>query len=157
MNIIIKQSLTFFQILQSLSRLLCAISHSGNMIIYCMSSASFRLVLCNKLCLKKQDPLEMSHLQSPYDRNCPAPSREDTVCISFLQSSRHNSTVSQLNTLNSVHLPSPHENSYSSRRNPEQKNRFFNCYKIFQSKRSDISTPIDDVNHGGIEMQTTNI
>ena len=123
------------------------------MIIYCMSSASFRMVLCNKLCLKKQDPFELSHLQSPFDRIGPAPSREDTVCISYLQSSRHNSTVSQFNTLNSVHLPSPRENADTSRR----KTGLFNCYKIFQSNRSDISTPIDDVNHGGIEMQTPTI
>ena len=118
-----------------------------------MSSASFRMVLCNKLCLKKQDPFELSHLQ--FDRSCAAPSREDTVCISYLQSSRHNSTVSQFNTLNSVHLPSPRE--IASRRKTEPMNRFFNCYKIFQSNRSDISTPMDDVNHGGIEMQTPNI
>ena len=120
-----------------------------------MSSASFRMVLCNKLGMKKQDPFELSHLQSPYERNYPAPSRDDTVCISYLQSSRHNSTVSQINTLNAVNLTSPQENS--SRRNTEHMKNILDCYKIFQCNRNDISTPIDDMNHDGIEMQTQNV
>ena len=38
----------------SLSRLLCTISHSGNMIIYCMSNSAFRDVLCSNICLKSR-------------------------------------------------------------------------------------------------------
>ena len=146
--------------LHSLSRLLTAISHSGNIIIYCLSSASFRMVLCNKLLFKKQDPFELSHLQSPYERNYNGPSREDTVCISILQSSRHNSTVSQMNNLNninSINLPSPRSETIpsSSRRPIDRRDTLFNCYKLFQSKtrQSDQSIPIDDMSNLGAMME----
>ena len=152
-----------FQVLHSLSRVLCAISHSGNIIIYCLSSASFRMVLCNKLLFKKQDPFELSHLQSPYDKHYNGPSREDTVCISFLQSSRHNSTVSQLNNLHSVNLQSPRSENIpsSSRQLVERRNIFLdNCHKLFQCKpkENDRPIPIDDMTNlgNGIELQPSN-
>ena len=156
-------TLYLVQVLHSLSRVLCAISHSGNIIIYCLSSASFRMVLCNKLLFKKQDPFELSHLQSPYDKHYNGPSREDTVCISFLQSSRHNSTVSQLNNLHSVNLQSPRSENIpsSSRQLVERRNMFLdNCHKLFQCKpkENERHIPIDDMTNlgNGIELQPSN-
>ena len=109
------------------------------------------MVLCNKLFLKKQDPLELCNLQSQYyDRPLTAPTREDTICISLLQQSRHNSTVTT--DINSVRVIQ--ENSNASHQHIEPKNKFF---KIFQYKKSNTSTPIEDVNAGGIEMQTVNV
>ena len=125
-----------FQVLHSVSRLMCAFSHSGNIIIYCYTSPTFRMVLRNKIpFFKKQTPFELSNAQSPYERNYNGPSREDTICVSFLQSSRHNSTVSQLNTLNAVHLPSPRSENVPSPSGQklERRHTFFNCSKLFQS------------------------
>ena len=142
---------------------MCAFSHSGNIIIYCYTSPTFRMVLRNKIpFFKKQTPFELSNAQSPYERNYNGPSREDTICVSFLQSSRHNSTVSQLNTLNAVHLPSPRSENVPSPSGQklERRHTFFNCSKLFQSKakENDQSFPIDDMSNpaGAIEMQPPN-
>ena len=122
-----------------------------------------RLGHITKLLFKKQDPFELSHLQSPYDKHYNGPSREDTVCISFLQSSRHNSTVSQLNNLHSVNLQSPRSENIpsTSRQLVERRNMFLdNCHKLFQCKpkENDRPIPIDDMTNlgNGIELQPSN-
>ena len=159
---ILTKSLFQFQILHSTSRLFLAISHSGNIFIYCLSSSSFRRVLYNKIFFKTQDPFELSNPLSPYERNYNGPSREDTVCISFLQSSRHNSTVSQLNTLNAVNLPSPRSEDFesSSGQKLERRHTFFDCQKLFKSKAKENgqSFPIDDMSNpdDAMEMQPPN-
>ena len=124
-----------------------------------MSSASFRKVLCHKILFKKEEAIESSHAPtSPFDRNIVMLSRDDTIC--FLQSSRHNSTTSQLNTINMIQAPrtSPNDNSNASSLSnretiSERRQKRFNCLDMFQSKKNNISTPLDDINYGGIELQ----
>ena len=86
------------------------------------------MVLCNKIFLKKQDPSELGNLQSQCDRPQTGDwteeqtrTRDDTICISLLQQSRHNSTVSQ--QINTVHATLETQNAL--RQETEPKNKIF--------------------------------
>ena len=51
-----------FQVLGTINRILLAVSHSGNLVIYCMSNQSFRKVLYRQICrIKHPEPINSMH------------------------------------------------------------------------------------------------
>ena len=140
-----------FQILQTLSRVLCAISHSGNMVIYCISSSSFRMVLCNGLLCRKEYALDQSIAQSPFERNNTVPT--DTVCMSIIQGNRHHSTGFQMNNaLSAVHMAPFRKDPDSIVNNRSNSNSTFVFHRV---NKNHPSTQIDESNHGDFELQAS--
>ena len=121
------------------------------MVIYCISSSSFRMVLCNGLLCRKEYALDQSIAQSPFERNNTVPT--DTVCMSILQGNRHHSTGSQLNNaLSAVHMAPFRENPDSIVNNRSNSNSTFVFHRV---NKNYPSTQIDESNHGDFEMQAS--
>ena len=118
------------------------------MVIYCFSSSSFRMVLCNRLLCRKEYALDQSIAQSPFERNNTVPT--DTVCMSILQGNRHHSTGSQLNAFSAVHMAPFRENPDSIAKNRSNSNSSFVLHRV---NKNYPSTQIDESNHGDFELQ----
>ena len=129
--------------------------------IYCLSSALFRTILCSKIFCKKQDALD-PHLQCLNERVLPTSgdtrftsirqSRQSSIETQYATSipqSRHNSTVSQ-------HNLSMRQSRHNSNVSHHEFRVMNELVTLFQ--RRDHETPtIDDVNPTGTEMQVLNV